>query len=386
MELRKMRRAGRSIRIATVYEREFYDEFKSYPMDLLRWLRISESLASLGYEVDMIVNTKRGLVRRSPNLRYLPYSMVDWKRYDVIKTLFHKGFESVCLEGEVDHPFIISKLGSVVGNNDATEGVHFFNEERKYLYEMQERINRKSRYVTILTEPSRLLWKREFGENGNILMVPTGVDRKIPSPSGNPYKEFSEKIAVYIGTIYVDTQREANLVWQNKLNNLGKALKRKGIRLCFVGLGNMDRLDHNVVTYLGPVGNDRVWDYQYFADAGITLAQGKVQHNESSKIYYYLRTGLPVVSEAPIPNNRLIEEAELGFIADYKDDRMMADMIEAAIYKKWRKEDAIRFILKNHTWDKRVRVYDALIKKEFNLEVEESREERDHCRLKDDKI
>jgi hypothetical protein len=359
------------IRIATVYERDYYDAFKSYPMDLLRWLRISESLANLGYEVDVIVNTRRGLIQRNPHLRYVPYSMVDWKRYDVIKTLFHKGFESICSEGEADHPFIISKLGSIVGNNDATEGVHFFDGEREYLYEMQKCINRKSRYVTILTEPSRLLWEREFGRNGNILMVPTGVDREISPPRNNPYKGFNEKIAVYIGTIYVDTQREVNLLWQSRLNNLGRTLQKKGIRLCLVGLGNMDKLDHNVVTYLGAVENDRIWDYQYFADVGITLAQGEVQHNESSKIYYYLRTGLPVVSEAPIPNNYLIKEANLGFIADYPDDQMMVEMIEAAIYNKWRKEDAIQYVLKNHTWNKRVQVYDTLIRQELGLGMED---------------
>ena len=130
----------------------------------------------------------------------------------------------------------------------------------------------------------------------------------------------------------------------------------------------MDKLDHNVVTCLGAVENSRIWDYQYFADVGIALGQGKVQHNESSKIYYYLRTGLPVVSEEPIPNNHLIKESGLGFIADYSDNQMMAEMIQSAIYQKWQKEEAIQYILNNHTWDKRVQVYDALIRKEFNLE------------------
>ncbi len=37
------------------------------------------------------------------------------------------------------------------------------------------------------------------------------------------------------------------------------------------------------------------WDWQHHARAGIVFAQGPVQDNESSKIYYYLRTGLPVI-------------------------------------------------------------------------------------------
>ena len=368
---KKMKAARKNIKIATVYNRDSYEIFKTYPMDQLRWLRISEALAGLGYKVDMIVNTKRGLVERNLNLRYVPYSMFDWKRYSIIKTLFPIGFESILSQGADDHPFIISKLGSVVGNNDSIEGVYFFNEERKSRYEIAKRINQKSRYVTILTEPSKLLWEQEFGKKDNILMIPTGVDREIPPPSNNPYKEFDEKIAVYIGNIYENMQREINLLWQDRLNSLGRLLKEKGIRLCFVGVGKVDKLDHNVVTDLGGVGVDKMWDYQYFADVGIGLAQGRVQHNESSKIYYYLRTGLPVVSETPVPNNYLIEEASLGFIADYADNEMMADMIEAAMYKKWQKEEAIRYMLKNHTWYERVQVYDALIRKEFKLEVDE---------------
>jgi hypothetical protein len=132
-------------------------------------------------------------------------------------------------------------------------------------------------------------------------------------------------------------------------------------------VGKVDKLDHNVVTCLGAIENNRMWDYQYFADVGLALGQGKVQHNESSKIYYYLRTGLPVVSESSIPNNHLIEEANLGLIADYADNQMMADMIEAAVNKKWQREEAIQYVLDNHTWDRRVETYDALIRKEFNL-------------------
>jgi hypothetical protein len=108
-----------------------------------------------------------------------------------------------------------------------------------------------------------------------------------------------------------------------------------------------------------------IWDYQYFADVGIVLAHSEVQHNESSKIYYYLRAGLPVVSEAPVPNNHMIQEANLGFVANYADDRMMADMVEEAMLKPWDRDAAVNYILENHTWDKRVEIYDQLIKHEL---------------------
>ena len=356
------------IRIATVYKRELSNGFAPTKMSTIRWLRISECLAARGYRVDMVMNGPGFALSRNPNLRRVPFSRVDWKRYDLIKTLFHSGFEVVWEDGGRDHPFIISKLGSVVGDRDETDGVYFFKRERERLYSIQERIRHTSRYVTLLSAPSRTLWEKQFDSTDNLLLVPTGVDREVPEPRRNPYKRFSERIVVYIGNIYEETQREVNELWQTRLNNVGAKLRRRGMRLCFIGTGRVDRIDAKAVTLLGAVPNSQIWDYQYFADVGLVLAQGKTQHNESSKLYYYLRTGLPVVSEAPVPNNFLVEATGMGFVADYGDDEMMVDMIEAALRRDWHREDGIRYMVENHTWDKRVDTYDVLIRRELGLE------------------
>ena len=357
----------RPIRMATVYRRHAFDPSLACDMSLTRWFRISEAFAERGYGVDVIVSANTGL-QSTPKFRCVSLDDVDWNQYDVVKTLFHEGFNTLSERGGDQHPFIISKLGSVVGRSNQTEGVHFFDTEREELFETQTKINARSRYITILTEQSRELWANEHGRTENVLYVPTGVDRTIPPPGESPYGSTKEKIAVYIGNLYVTTQPEINLLWQTRLNSLGRLLKHKGIRLYLVGPAKTDRLEADAVTYLGPVDNSRIWDYQYFADVGIVLAQGAVQHNESSKIYYYLRTGLPVVSEAPIPNNHIIREANLGLIADYADDRAMAEMIEAAIFRKWDRDAAVKYMLQNHTWDKRVEVYDRLIKSELRMD------------------
>jgi hypothetical protein len=357
------------VRIATVYQRDSFPRLAPTKMSTIRWLRISESLAMRGYHVDMIVDGPHSARPKNPNLRFVPFSEVDWSGYDVVKTLFHSGFDTLWEEGGRDHPFIISKLGSVVGDDDGTGGVYFFHGERERLYAIQRRIHRTSRFVTLLTTPSRKLWEAQFGESGNLLLVPTGVDREVPEPRRNPYKGFHERIVVYIGNIYGEMQRETNELWQARLNALGRRLLRRGIRLCFLGTGRVDRLDTQAVTVLGTVHNSEIWDYQHFADVGLVLAQGQPQHNESSKIYYYLRTGLPVVSEAPVPNNFLIEATGMGYVADYGDERMIVDMIERALHRKWPRTDGIRYIVENHTWDQRVDTYDAVIRRELGLET-----------------
>ena len=358
----------RPLRIATVYKRDVFSPFAPAKMSTIRWLRMSEGLAALGHRVDMIMNGN-GLAHATPNLRSVSFADADWNDYDVIKTLFHSGFESLSEEGGGSHPFIISKLGSVVGNHDDTDGVYFFNHEREHLFRIQEQINERSQYVTLLTTASRRLWEDLFGSTKNLLHVPTGVDRVVPDARDNPYKRFGEPIVVYAGNIYGETQPEMNIVWQDRLNRIGHLLRKKGIRLCFVGTGRVDRLDPAAVTVMREVENMEFWDYQHFANVGLVLAQGRAQHNESSKLYYYLRTGLPVVSEAPVPNNFLIDATGMGFVADYCDDRMIVDMVESAIDREWPRREGMHYVVENHSWEQRVEAYDEVLRAGLAVEA-----------------
>jgi glycosyltransferase involved in cell wall biosynthesis len=353
------------IRIATVYSNK---RLPLTDMAAIRWAKISEALADRGFQVDIILNTGNGIVPKGPNLRLVPYALTKWEEYDVIKTLFNTGFENLLRFGGGDHPFIISKLGSVVAHDDNTEGVYFFGKIREELFEIQKIIAEKSRYVTVLTAPSRDLWIETFGQKHNLLLVPGAAEQHIPEPCVNPYSCFPEPIALYAGHIYDGSQPEINLLWKQRLNRLGGLLRKKGIRLCLLGTGNTKGLDKKSVTYLGAVEYDGIWDYHYFANAAIVLGQGPVQHNESTKIYYYLRTGLPVVGESSIPNNYLIGDADLGFIANYGDDQQMTEMVEAAIHNKWDREHAMRYILENHTWNTRGSIYEDVIKTELGSE------------------
>jgi glycosyltransferase involved in cell wall biosynthesis len=356
------------LRIATVYKRDPFRRFAPAKMSTIRWLRISEGLAASGHRVDMIMNGS-GIAHANPNLRSVPFAQVDWNSYDVIKTLFHSGFESLWEEGGGTHPFIISKLGSVVGKHDDTEGVYFFNREREQLYAIQERIHERSRYVTLLTEASRRLWVDLFGRTDNLLHVPTGVDREVPAARDNPYKRFRQPIALYAGNIYGETQPQMNIVWQDRLNRVGNLLRKKGIRLCFVGAGRTGRLDRAAVTVLREVDNREFWDFQRFANVGLVLAQGQAQHNESSKLYYYLRAGLPVVSESPVPNNFLIDATGMGYVADYDDDRMLVEMVESAVDREWPRREAIQYVVENHSWEQRIETYDEVLRARVMVET-----------------
>lgn len=353
----------KNIKIATVYTSRPVEKLQAATMDMVRWLKVSEALARRGYQVEMITNEKSNrVININANFRRVPMTQFNWQNYDIIKTLFHEGFETLKKLKGTNHPFIISKIPPV--NFSDLTNFRFLSLLR--LFYLQNQVDKSARYITVLNLNNKKIWQRIYGHRKHILIVPTGVDKVIPKPKRNPYFRIKQKIALFVGYFGGQYNRKTNLFWQQKFNNLAQLLKIKGIRLCLVGRGLIDKLDFENISYFGEVEHDKFWDYQYFANCGIVLATNKNQHNESSKIYYYLRTGLPVVSEAPVPNNNIILEANSGFISSFNNEPKMADLIEKAIYKKWNKKKAIDYILKNHTWDKRAETYDEIIQKEFS--------------------
>ena len=349
--------------MACVYQRRDLSDLVVSAMNYIRFFRMAEALARRGHEVDIVIDRRRGLTQIGPRLREIPFAMVDWSRYDAVKTFFHTGFESLRAVGADDHPFIISKLGSVVGRMP-TPGVHFFGKEREELWEEQERIAARSRVVTILTKPSIDLWTEMHGPGPEVLEVPTGVDAEIPPAASSPYAALGirEPVALYAGLLYtLDHQREVNLIWQDRLNRLGRGLRQRGLRLVVVGPGVVDRLDPAVVYHAGPVGAERIWDWQRHARVGVVLAQGPVQDNESSKIYYYLRTGLPVVCERPVPNSSLITKTDHGRVVDYEDVEGLAEGCAQLASDPPANGVVADYMVREHSWDVRAAQYDLVL-------------------------
>jgi glycosyltransferase involved in cell wall biosynthesis len=356
--------------IVTVYS-DHMEEFRPVDMAYIRWLKISEALARRGHRVDIATNERKlrggffrkaSAIQMAPNLRRISLRNVLWEDYDVVKTLFHFGFRTLRKFGGSSHPFIISKLGSVVAPTDQ-EGIHFYGRVRAELFRTQQEIYKTSRYVTLLTDPAKTLWESCFPPKGNTLLVPGAVDAEIPARGQNPFQTGAIH-CVFSGNVYGQTmQPKANAVLIEKLNQLGKYLAGDGARLYLIGPGDVSRLDRQYVDYLGEVPYDRSWDYLYFANVGVVLAPGKYLHNnESTKIYHYLRAGLPVVTESGFPNSHIVEEAKLGFVSPNGDMKAMAALVLQAAKTSWQHERAIEFVLAHHTWDVRVDVYERLFR------------------------
>jgi hypothetical protein len=352
------RDAARPLRVACVYPSKRSPSMAA--MDGIRFVRMAEALARRGYEVDIFLNRVPDPKALAPRLRELSLGHARWDDYDVVKTFFHSGFEALVAHGGGEHPFIVSKLGSVVGR-EQTEGVYFFGAMREGRFEVQREIARRSRVVTVLTNQSAALWWKEHGCATQLMQVPTGVDAEIPPLGPNPYPGLgiTEPVAIFAGNLYDRrSQPEINRLWQAQLNLIGARLRRRGVRLVAMGDGETDLLDAQAVQHVGQIETSAFWNWQRHARVGIVLAQGPVQDNESSKIYYYLRTGLPVVCERSVPNAWLIETTGMGAVVDFGETEQLAESAAALARVRPRIDGVVQHMVRYHSWDARAALYD----------------------------
>jgi hypothetical protein len=150
-----------------------------------------------------------------------------------------------------------------------------------------------------------------------------------------------------------------------KLNTLGRLLDSRGVSLFFLGTGRTRDLNTRFVTVLGPVSYQDSWPFLQHAQVGTVVSAGSFMHNnESTKIYHYLRAGLPTVSEGGFPNDHVVTESGLGWVVTNGDMETMADRIAEAAATDWDREAAVQYVLQNHTWDRRAQIYDRVLRGE----------------------
>ena len=103
------------------------------------------------------------------------------------------------------------------------EGIYFYGKIRDQLYATQERINQRSRFITVLTEPAKELWQTSFGARDNLNLVPGGVDREIPPPAGDPFPEGDQVRCLFAGNIYIQQAQpdQATPAGEHKVRTVG---------------------------------------------------------------------------------------------------------------------------------------------------------------------
>ena len=342
-------------------------------MSAIRWYRMSSALAELGHDVDILHGRLKWRPIQRPNslgprLREVPLGRARWGDYDVVKTLFHRGFETLERFGGAGHPFVISKLGSVVDDHDR-DGIYFYGAQREAFFRTQRRIAETSRYVAVISEPARALWRARHGPTDDVLLVPGAADARLPDLGADPFPDAVRPRVVFAGNFYTGDRRSQGAAHETiagKLNAVGAALRARGGALYVLGPGDADSLDPDAVRYLGEVPYAASWDYLRHADVGRVVSAGAFMHNnESTKIYHYLRVGLPTVSESGFPNDHLIEDTGHGRLVE---PGHLDELVDATLWAATALPDrrpAVDHILRHHTWRRRAEPYDRLIREQM---------------------
>jgi glycosyltransferase involved in cell wall biosynthesis len=337
-------------------------------MSYIRWLSISTELSLLGHDVDIATGCETatwrpGIVSLGPRLRQVPLNRVRWEDYDLVKTVYQRGFETLEKFGGLSHPFIVARMSGVVDQYDR-EGIYFAGERRRWLYAIQEKMSRHSRYVSLTTEPAKQLWLERFGDKNGILMVPGATATEVPAAKKDPYPAGETYRCLFAGNVFDRvSQKDVNEHLTRSLNTLGQMLQQKKIRLFVMGSGDISGINPDYVTHLGAIPYEESWDYFHFASVGTALQWGShPNQNELTKIYYYLRLGLPVVCESGFPNEPLISDTGMGYVVPNGDLAQMAERIEQAARRDdWPAEEASRWMSAHHTWRNRAESYHRIL-------------------------
>ncbi len=133
-------------------------------------------------------------------------------------------------------------------------------------------MSERCRFMAVLNDEARGLWRECFGRQGNVLVVPGAADSVIPPPGKDPYTKKHPARCIFAGNLFWRKYApDANAAVVNKLNALGGLLAAHGIRLFAIGTGDAKGLDPDFVTHLGAVPYEDTWNYFHHAQVGIEL-------------------------------------------------------------------------------------------------------------------
>lgn len=327
-------------------------------IDLIRLRAMAGGLIQKGIEAEIIAPvTSAGVLDRLIPMRPLS-ALADERRYDLVKTCYH---DSLQLIGKYRGP-LVSRIVRVVDEElPERDGAG-----RKRLLDCQHLIRQRAQAVIVNNVENQARWERQYGGDLPVAMIPTGCPAVLPPVRSNPY-EAGQAVILFLGSLAAPRMVEL-------LNDLARRLRGR-CRVHWVGSnkthlyggGRECPLDSLVVDH-GALPEAATWDFIRHAQAGLALAAGPHPFdNDLSKIYSYLRGGLPVLAEERVANHHLLRRTHFGRIFAYGDGAdMAARAIELLAHPPMsRRQTTMAFMVKEHAWERRVESFLDLCRRLF---------------------
>ncbi len=321
-------------------------------IDLIRLRAISKGLVNKGIETEILAPVeKEGCLDGIVPVRH--FSSLKSGSYDLVKTCYHF---SIDLTYGYEGP-IVSRIVRVVDDRlPERDGAI-----REQLLKCQTTIRKRASCVVVNNAENEERWHKFYGLTPPVICVPTGCPSAIPLPGKSPFDPH-EKVILFLGSIAAP--RMITII--NEI-----ACRLEGVAgVHFIGSDKSHLYGRNKENVLSPLviqhgalPEKRVWNYIFHARIGLAVATGPhAFDNDMSKIFSYLRGGLPVLSEEPIVNNTLIRETGFGLTFQYDN---IEDLIEKALLLLHnppleKREAVMAFMAREHSWERRVETYAKL--------------------------
>ncbi len=323
-------------------------------IDLVRLRAIAGGLIRRGIETIVAAPVPEAGTWEA-GIRVLPLSVLEKPgRFDLVKTCYH---QSIHFLGKHEGP-VVSRIVRVVDEELPKRD----DKSRRELMACQELIAERAQAVALNNSLNADRWLAGYGRKQRIVLTPTGCPPAIPPAGPDPYPD-GEPAILFLGSL-------ASSHMAGMLNEAASRLE--GIARVHLlganktGLYGEEIPLHPGITLHPPRLEEEIWNFIRFARLGIALATADLAFdNDVSKIYNYLRGGLPVLCEEPILQGELVGQTGLGAVFRFGDK---AGMVEAALKlldTPWedKRETTMEFMAKDHSWDNRVETYVELFRK-----------------------
>lgn len=316
-------------------------------IDLIRLRAMAGGLIQQGLEAEIIAPVEtEGFLDEIISVRPLA-ALQQGRAYNLVKTCYHF---SIQLIGNYQGP-LVSRIVRVVDERLPERD----DAARRALLECQSLIQRRAGALILNNAENEERWHRLYGRRIPVAKIPTGCPAAIPPLRSNPY-ETGCPVILFLGSLAAPRMVILlnDLAW--RLRDRCRVHLIGSNKTHLYGGGRTCDLDSLIVDH-GELPEEEVWDYVGHAQVGVALAAGpELFDNDISKIYTYLRGGLPVLSEERIANNHLVIQTRYGSIFAYGD---RADMAAKAAELLERSPTELRpstmvFMAKEHSWERRV--------------------------------
>lgn len=278
---------------------------RSPGIDVVRLTALTSALIEFGLDVYILAPVQKpGLL--GGRVPVLPVHTTNLDQYALLKTCYH---QSIRLVKGFSGP-VVSRIVRVVDQTWPQRD----KQARKELLACQHSISQRAQAVALNNQINQHRWTKAYPAPGLTVLTPTGCPAHLPAPGPSPYAGH-KPVFLFLGSLAAPRMlrllnalaedcrsvAEIHLVGRNKTALYGQELDLSPLIV-----------DH------GEHSEPGLWNYLYHADLGLALAAGPhAFNNDLSKIYAYLRTGLPVVVEARVIQSTLVRDLQFGRVFAY---------------------------------------------------------------------